>query len=170
MKASDGAWPRSEPDGLSDASLTGLLGLADRIAEAAHQGQLDKAGAAYIGHPRRVAQQVAARGGTDEQQAAALLHDVLEDIEATPEQLRTAGIPDVVIEAVIALTKVDGESYEQAVERAASDRVARLVKRCDIEDNTDPERLALLDPHTRQRLVARYRSALAILDRAQEPS
>jgi hypothetical protein len=45
-----------------------------------------------------------------------------------------------------------------------------LVKRCDIEDNTDPERLALLDPHTRQRLVARYRSALAILDRAQEPS
>jgi hypothetical protein len=123
-----------------------------------------------IGHPRRVARRVAARGGTVGQQAAAFLHDVLEDTETTPAQLRAAGIPDEVIEAVVALTKVDGESYEQAVERAATDPVARFVKRCDVEDNSDPARLALLDPPNRQRLVARYRSALAVLDRAQEPS
>jgi hypothetical protein len=170
VSTSGGASAGSDLDGLPNASLSGLLGLADRIAEAAHQGQLDKAGAVYIGHPRRVARRVAACGGTVEQQAAALLHDVLEDTETTPEQLRWAGIPDAVIETVIALTKIPGESHEQAVERPASDRVARLVKRCDIEDNTDPERLALLDPHTRQRLLARYRSALAILGRTPEPS
>jgi hypothetical protein len=170
MSTSDGTSPVAENGGPPGEPLTGLLNLADRIAEAVHQGQLDKAGAAYIDHPRRVAQRVAARGGTVEQQAAALLHDVLEDTETTHEQLRAAGIPDVVIAAVVALTKVDRESYEQAVERAASDRVARLVKRCDIEDNTDPVRLVLLDPPTRQRLVARYRSALTILDRTPEPS
>jgi hypothetical protein len=43
-----------------------------------------------------------------------------------------------------------------------------VVKRCDVEDNVDPDRLALLDASTRQRLEAKYAAALAILDGAEE--
>jgi hypothetical protein len=41
---------------------------------------------------------------------------------------------------------------------------ARAVKAADIEDNTDPERLALLDESTRQRLVAKYERSLRLLE------
>jgi (p)ppGpp synthase/HD superfamily hydrolase len=145
-----------------------LLERADRIATRAHRGQSDKAGAPYIGHPLRVARRVADRGGAVEHQAAALLHDVLEDTTVTVDELRREGLPEPVIRAVIALTKHDGESYEQAVQRAAADPIARVVKRCDVEDNADPDRLALLDAATRQRLEAKYTAARAMLDTAEE--
>jgi (p)ppGpp synthase/HD superfamily hydrolase len=143
-----------------------LLALADSLAERAHSGQLDKAGAAYIGHPRRVAARVAAAGGTSHQRAAALLHDVLEDTDLTEADLHDAGIPPEVVEAVVALTRRPGEDHAVAVSRAAADPVAALVKRCDVRDNTDPIRLGRLDPATRRRLVTRYDRALAILDAA----
>jgi (p)ppGpp synthase/HD superfamily hydrolase len=143
----------------------GLLELADRIAEEAHRGQSDQGGAPYIAHPRRVAQRVADRGGTVEQRAAALLHDVLEDTEVTEDDLRAADVPEAVVSAVVALTRTD-ETYEAAVRRAAAHPVARLVKRCDLEDNTDPDRLALLDEATRTRLTAKYRRAIGLLDEA----
>jgi hypothetical protein len=41
------------------------------------------------------------------------------------------------------------------------------VKRHDIADNSAPERTALLDPTTRQRLAAKYRHALQVLDEAR---
>jgi hypothetical protein len=141
-----------------------LLALADLVATQAHEGQVDKAGAPYITHPRRVAARVAARGGTVEQQAAALLHDVLEDTSLTVEQLPLLGVPASVVDAVLALTKHDDEPYEEAVARAARHPVAHLVKRCDVDDNADPDRLARLDAPTRQRLEAKYAGARAVLD------
>jgi hypothetical protein len=143
-----------------------LLALADLVATQAHEGQVDKAGAPYITHPRRVAARVAARGGTVEQQAAALLHDVLEDTPLTAEQLPLLGVPDTVVDAVLALTKGPDEPYDDSVARAARHPLARLVKRCDVEDNTDPDRLARLDPTTRQRLEAKYARARTLLDAA----
>ncbi|MEJ7029191.1 hypothetical protein, partial [Ralstonia solanacearum] len=41
-----------------------------------------------------------------------------------------------------------------------------LVKRCDLEDNSDPERLALLDMETAERLRTKYGQALKLLDDA----
>jgi (p)ppGpp synthase/HD superfamily hydrolase len=141
-----------------------LLALADALAERAHAGQVDKAGAPYVGHPRRVAARVAAQGGTVHQRAAALLHDVLEDTEVAETDLYDAGVPPEVVAAVVALTRRPGEEHSAAVSRAAADRVAALVKRCDVQDNTDPVRLGRLDLTTRRRLVTRYDRALAILD------
>jgi (p)ppGpp synthase/HD superfamily hydrolase len=141
-----------------------LLAAADRLAERAHAGQVDKAGAPYIGHPRRVADRVRRHGGDVAQQAAALLHDVLEDSPVTVDDLRAAGVPDAVVTAVVALTRRRDEAHEDAVARAAADPVAALVKRCDVEDNTDPDRLARLDAGTRARLEAKYARALEVLD------
>lgn len=143
-----------------------LLSLVDTLAERAHAGQVDKAGAPYIAHPRRVAAGVAGRGGTAHQRAAALLHDVLEDTELTETDLHDAGVPPEVVAAVVALTRRPGEDHCVAVSRAAADPVAALVKRCDVQDNTDPLRLGRLDLTTRRRLVTRYDRALAILDAA----
>lgn len=56
------------------------LALADTLACEAHTGQVRKGtGIPYIEHPRGVAALVKAYGGSEDQQIAALLHDVLED-------------------------------------------------------------------------------------------
>jgi (p)ppGpp synthase/HD superfamily hydrolase len=55
------------------------------FADHAHRGQKRRGarGAPYILHPIRVAQMVEAAGGDEIAQAAAYLHDVLEDTDAT---------------------------------------------------------------------------------------
>src|SRR6056297_3333643 len=78
---------------------------AIEIAAAGHAGQTDKAGQPYILHPLRVMLSVS----SDEERMAAVLHDVLEDTRWTAAALRQEGFSEVVIEAVIALTKTGGE-------------------------------------------------------------
>lgn len=84
---------------------------AIEIAARAHAGQVDKAGAPYILHPLRVMLAVK----TEEQQMAAVLHDVVEDTEVTFNELRAEGFAANVLEAVKALTKRDGESRTPCV-------------------------------------------------------
>jgi len=79
-----------------------VVARARAIAEAAHAGQVDKAGAPYFAHPARVA------ASLDEPIArcAAFLHDVVEDCPGwTLARLAAEGIPPTVIAAVDALTK-----------------------------------------------------------------
>jgi (p)ppGpp synthase/HD superfamily hydrolase len=138
-----------------------VLNLADRYAAERHAGQTDKTGEPYIGHPRRVAGRLA----TPTQKAVALLHDVLEDTGTTREDLRDVGFPDIVIEAVDRLTRRTDESFDDYLHRVAGSELASAVKRADIADNADPERLARIpDPETRARLTEKYRRALAVLD------
>ncbi|MFN2557901.1 MAG: ADP-ribosylglycohydrolase family protein [Nitriliruptorales bacterium] len=136
-----------------------LVSAAERLAELAHNGQTDKAGLPYIDHPRRVAASLP----DPHLQAAGLLHDVLEDTHLDVAQLRAAGAGELVIELVQAVTKRPDEEYLQAVRRAAAHPLARELKRADIRDNFDPERLARLDGATADRLRAKYEAALEIL-------
>lgn len=138
-----------------------LVELADEIAVEAHDGVTDKAGRPYIEHPRRVA----ARLPEDDHElrAAALLHDVLEDTAMTGDDLRARGIPDEVVEIVEALSKRPGEDYAAAVRRAGVHPRARLVKSADVADNSDPDRLAELDPDEAARLSDKYALARRVL-------
>jgi hypothetical protein len=77
-------------------------------------------------------------------------------------------MPDLVLELVAALTKVEGEGYDQAVERAAADPLARLIKRCDLEEKSDPDRLARLSGPTRHHLEEKYERAFRVLDHADQ--
>jgi hypothetical protein len=54
---------------------------------------------------------VALRVRTDAERLAALLHDVVEDTDVTLDELRERGLDEVVIAAIDALTKRDGEDY-----------------------------------------------------------
>jgi (p)ppGpp synthase/HD superfamily hydrolase len=136
------------------------------LATRAHAGQLDKSGRPYIGHPLRV---MAAVTG-DHERMAAVLHDVVEDTAVTPGDLRLAGVPQVVVDAVVALSKRPGEAQADYLARVAADPIALVVKHADIADNTSPHRLARLDPATQARLTAKYAEALRLLAAAPPPA
>ena len=123
------------------------------IAAYAHEGQVDKGGAAYILHPLRV--MMAVEG--EYLQIAAVLHDVLEDSEVTVKDLADAGIPQPVILAVIALTRLPGMSRIDAARMAASNPIARVVKIADLEDNMRLDRISSPTPEDYKR-VAEYRA------------
>ncbi|MGQ9684061.1 MAG: GTP pyrophosphokinase [Anaerolineae bacterium] len=135
-----------------------LVDIALQIAAEAHAGQTDKAGAPYILHPLRM--MLAVEG--EMERVAALLHDVIEDGGYTLEHLARLGIPQRVLQAVDALTRRAGESYEAFVQRAAADPIARTVKIADLQDNMDIRRLPALGAEEVERLQ-RYRRAWEVL-------
>ncbi|HEX5140113.1 MAG TPA: HD domain-containing protein [Dehalococcoidia bacterium] len=65
-----------------------MLERATEVTVVCHAGQVDRNGEAYILHPLRVMLAVREEGGSLEQQAAALLHDVIEDCGVENESLR----------------------------------------------------------------------------------
>ncbi|GLZ34017.1 hypothetical protein Lesp02_62050 [Lentzea sp. NBRC 105346] len=132
---------------------------AIRIARHAHDGQVDKSGRPYIGHPLRVMASVEG----EHARMAAVLHDVIEDTPMTAHSLLAAGCPPVVVDAVVALSKVPGEPQEQYLTRVAANPLALVVKHADIADNMSPVRLAALDPALQDRLRSKYSAALAFL-------
>jgi (p)ppGpp synthase/HD superfamily hydrolase len=135
----------------SKSSSASLVDRALAIALEAHQGQTDKVGQPYILHPLRVLQ----RMQTGDEQLVAILHDVVEDSDWTLDQLRQEGFSDAVVEAVDALTRREGEAYEELVERAIHNPLACRVKIADLEDNMSLMRLKEIDERTLERL-ARY--------------
>jgi hypothetical protein len=138
-----------------------MLERAIEVAVVAHAGQVDKNGETYILHPLRVMLAVREHGGTIEQQAAAVLHDVIEDCGVTDEFL-VARFPEGVCDLVDALTHQAGEDYPAFIRRVCSVPGARLIKEVDIADNYG--RLHLLeDEETRERLKVKYEAALAQL-------
>src|SRR5688572_15682369 len=113
--------------------------LEDAIALAveAHRGQKDKSGAPYILHPLRVMFSCE----TEIERIVAMLHDVDEDTGRTFDDLRKLCFSEEVLAALECVTKRDGEGYEQFVQRAAANPVARKVKLADLKDNMDLRRL-----------------------------
>jgi len=130
------------------------LDKALEIAVKAHTGQKDKVGAPYILHPLRIMM----RMDTEEEQIVAALHDVVEDSDITLEDLRQAGFPQSVLEAVDCLTRRKGEDYEAYVERASSIPLAKIIKIADLEDNMNFRRLNNLMEKDRAR-IERYQKA-----------
>lgn len=110
-----------------------LLEKALIIATKAHEGQKDKAGAPYIFHPIRVSN----RCRTEEEKIVALLHDTIEDTDVTPDYLLSEGFPKNIVEAVLSVTRNEGESYEDFVIRSKQNPIGRQVKIHDLEDNMD---------------------------------
>jgi (p)ppGpp synthase/HD superfamily hydrolase len=93
------------------AAESGVIRAALEMAERGHLGQTrnGSGGMAYIHHPLAVAELLAAEGFGDEAVAAALLHDVVEDSDASVENVR-ARFGVRVADLVAALT--DDESIE----------------------------------------------------------
>ena len=141
-----------------------MLEHAIAIAAKAHDGQTDKAGAAYILHPLRVMLSLA----TLEEQVVGVLHDVLEDTDVSIEALRASGFSEVVLCALASVTKRPGETYETFVVRAASNPIGRRVKLADLADNSNLSRL--LEPTVRDHeRIEKYKKAIEAINALEPP-
>ena len=129
-----------------------LYDKALQIAIRAHKGQKDKAGHDYILHPIRVSE----RCDDPRAKIVALLHDTIEDTDVTEEYLRQQGFPDDIVDAVLSVTRREGEDYETYIRRAAANPIGLQVKIADLEDNMDIRRL----PDITDRDVVRLRKYL----------
>lgn len=142
--------------------LTTLPGVLCFVAQV-HAEQFDKARRPYVGHLLRVWHGVWAAGGTEEMQMAALLHDAVEDQPVTEEGLAALGVPAAVVRWVLLLTRREDVSPEDYYTAVAADPAARIIKVADVEDNSDPRRLALLPQLDRQRMAEKYATARRLL-------
>lgn len=136
-----------------------LLEKALVIATKAHEGQKDKAGSPYILHPIRVSN----RCLTDEEKIVALLHDVIEDTNVSASDLLASGFPRNIVEAVLSVTRNEGESYEDFVIRSKQNPIGRQVKLHDLVDNMDITRFNQLTEKDLVRLnkyLKAYRSLI----------
>ncbi|MFB7913418.1 HD domain-containing protein [Streptomyces sp. NPDC056061] len=135
----------------------------EAIARTAHAGRRDKAGRPYTEHLAAVAEGVRTRGGSDDQIAAAWLHDAVEDAALTEEWLVGAALPQQVKDMVLAVTKRAGEDLPAYTRRILDTPGALLVKESDLAHNADPARLAVLEPATRTRLAEKYAHVRSLL-------
>lgn len=115
------------------AAESELIRKALEMADHAHAGQTrnGSGGMAYIHHPVAVAELLAANGFGEETVAAALLHDVVEDSEASVEDI-AARFGEPVAALVAALTEDESiepyerrkEAHRRHVEEIGGDAVA----------------------------------------------
>lgn len=143
----------------SEIELTGsLYSNALAIAMDAHKGQVDRAGAPYILHPLTVASHM----GTDAGCITALLHDVMEDSDYTEDDLRNAGIPEFILDALRLLTHDKSEPYFDYIQRIRGNELASAVKLADLRHNMDLSRLPKVTEQDLER-VEKYRKAMDML-------
>jgi len=117
--------------------MNSKLDMAIALASQAHLGQKDKGGSVYILHPLRVMMQME----YEDAKIVAVLHDVVEDSAFTFDDLKNEGFSDDILDALRCLTKKQGETYENFIERVLTNRLATDVKIADIKDNMDVTRL-----------------------------
>lgn len=139
-----------------------LLEKAIGLALNAHTGQVDKGGNPYILHPLSVMMRVKNTNG----KIVAVLHDVVEDCGVTVSDLQEAGFNSEIVDAVLALTRGENESYMEFVERCAQNNLASEVKIADILENMDLSRIP--NPtETDTKRVEKYKKALERLQKPQ---
>jgi len=124
----------------------------------AHKEQRDKSGAPYVFHPFHLAEQME----TEAEICTALLHDTVEDSSYTLDDLRAAGFPEEILDAISLMTHNDAEPYMDYVARIRHNPIARRVKLADLAHNST---LARLDSPTPKDLARRekYLAAIALL-------
>jgi (p)ppGpp synthase/HD superfamily hydrolase len=108
------------------------------------------------------------------EQTVALLHDIVEDTEYTLNDVRLMGYPEEIVAAVDAITKREGEAYEDYLKRVKANDIARRVKSEDLRHNIILERLGSRMKYTNEewRIIMnryqKYVSALHYLESTEE--
>ena len=95
-----------------------------------HDGQHRKGGLPYVTHPLSVSEMIRTWGYGTDYRIAGLFHDLLEDTDATEEEILNLGGPEV-LKAVKLLTKEDGYVMENYISRIKENDIARVVKGAD---------------------------------------
>ena len=106
------------------------LQLALEFATEKHKGQKRIGGDDYITHPIAVCEIVKSQGFDESCQIAALFHDLLEDTDATEQEILKYGNEEI-LTAVKLLTKVKGYDMAQYIGAIKENRIAFAVKAAD---------------------------------------
>ena len=106
------------------------LQLALEFAKAKHKGQKRIGGDDYITHPIAVSEIVKNQGFDENYQITAFFHDLLEDTDATEEEILKYGNQKI-LEAVILLTKKKGYDMAEYVSSIKQNPIAFAVKAAD---------------------------------------
>lgn len=122
-----------------------------------HMGQIDKSGQPYILHPLRVMNNCS----NIETKIVAVLHDILEDTDAAKEDLLEF-LPEYLVDAIVSITKINNEAYEDYLERVSSNYYATQVKLMDLKDNMNLDRLNKIEMKDMKRYL-KYRKAVEYL-------
>jgi (p)ppGpp synthase/HD superfamily hydrolase len=144
----------------SPAPDSAVLEVAIDICRAHHRQRNPSPGGdePYVLHLLRV--MLAVDGNED--RTAAVLHDVLEDTPTTATELLAVGVATRAVEAVVALTHRDEDTYEEYIEQVATNDLARAVKLAGLADNLATNR-ALPPGGANVARIARYEAAIARL-------
>ncbi len=102
----------------------------------AHKYQKDKSGLPYVFHPFHLAEQMNDETTT----IIALLHDVVEDTDITFDDLKSAGFPEEVTDALRLLTHSPDVPYMDYIANIKNNKSAKEVKLADLRHNSDMSR------------------------------
>lgn len=139
---------------------TPMTKAAMKLCFKAHKDQVDKAGISYVFHPISLAERFGE--GQEAEICVALLHDVLEDTDYTVDDIRAAGMSDEVIDALLLLNHNPKVEYMDYVLRLSQNNIARHVKICDLQHNSNLSHLEKVTEKDLKR-VEKYKEALRIL-------
>ena len=103
------------------------LQLALEFAKEKHKGQKRIGGDEYITHPVEVADIVKQQGLDENYQITALFHDLLEDTDATEEEILKYG-NQLILDAVNLLTKRKGDNMAEYINAIKQNPIAFAVK------------------------------------------
>lgn len=140
-----------------DLECSSFLIKAQRISTWAHKDQKRWDGTPYIDHPREVAFSLDV--DDFEGRTVAWLHDVVEDTKVTLQDLGEV-FSSLIIEAIDAITKREGESYLDSILRVKKNPIATRVKIADLKHNIS----SLNGPTTKDKKNV-YKMALYILQK-----
>lgn len=165
-------------------TLLDCMNRAYAFAKKMHEGQVDRGGKPYILHPCTVRLILAPKPydvSSDVEHTVvtythvfqiklaivAYLHDVIEDTKATYLDLANeVNIPADCLEAIHLLTKEQGQTYQQYLEKIRQNELARLVKIADLIHNSDWTRLKKITQRDKKRME-KYGKSIAYLQGAE---
>jgi len=131
-----------------------MLKLALKIVQESFANKTDKAGEPYINHLLRVCEKCP----SEDLKTIALLHDLLEDCPEWNESMLREFSKYSVVDSVVALTHKPNQTYYDYISQILENENAISVKLCDLQDNMDITRLAVLTQKDLER-VAKYHAA-----------
>ena len=140
---------------------TKMTKMALRLCFDKHKEQDDKSGMPYVFHPFHLAEQMKDEDTT----IVALLHDVVEDTDVTPDDLRRMGFEERVIEAIALMTHDPEVPYMDYVASIKKNPIAKAVKLADLKHNSDMTRLDTITDWDKKR-AKKYRAAIKLLKSA----
>jgi (p)ppGpp synthase/HD superfamily hydrolase len=143
-----------------------LLESAIRTAAKVHKGQVDRFGKPYILHVMHVMM----RGHDFDEQVLGALHDVLERSSLTIKELADKGFSERVLVGLEHITRQEGETYAQYIDRVMLNNLAIRVKIHDLADKMDllhVETLNIADLKRYNRQLSAYHRMKRVMEEAK---